>query len=209
LEKKRNAKINGVERMFMKTNMIKPIPVLTRLVLSLGLLAMAQYTLVSARSADASVDQGQFSAADYKFAATAARGGTQEVTLGNLAQKSTTYAVNQFGQRMVDDHGKAGKQLIDIATQKGAKLPPGLSEEQQRQVDHLGLLNGSDFDRSYVSMLVRDHKADLKEFKRAAQEVQDPDLKAFAASMVPIIQEHLSMAESLDENLKSGLSQNK
>jgi len=192
----------------MKTNIIKPIPVLTRLALSLGLLAMAQYTLVSARSGDASMNQGQLSAADYKFAATAARASTLEVTLGNLAQKSTTHAVNQFGQRMVDDHGKAGKQLSSLAAQKGATLPAGITDEQQVQVDHLSLLSGSDFDRSYATFMVRAHRADLKEFKRAAQEVQDPDLKAFVTNMIPMIQEHLSMAESLDENLKSGLSLN-
>jgi len=192
----------------MKTNMLKPIPVLSTLSLALGLLVMAQYTLVSARAADASMNQGQLSAADYKFAALAAHGGTLEVALGNLAQKSTTHAVNQFGQRMIDDHGKAGKQLSDLAAKKGATLPAGITDEQQKQVDSLSLLSGSDFDRSYVSSMVRAHKADLKEFKRAAEEVQDPDLKAFAANMVPMIQEHLSMAESLDENLKSGLSLN-
>jgi len=193
----------------MKTNIIKPIPVLARLALSLGLLAMAQYTLVSARSADASGNPGQLSAADYKFTTTAAHGGSLEVTLGNLAQKSTTQAVKEFGQRMVDDHGKAGKQLNDLAAKKEATLPAGITDEQQKEVDRLGLLTGSQFDRAYVSFMVRAHKTDLKAFKSAAQEVQDPDLKAFAASMVPIIQEHLSMAQSLDENLKSGLSLNK
>jgi len=192
----------------MKTKIIRPFPVLASLALGLGLLAMAQYTVVSARSADASGDQGQFPAADYKFATTAARGGTFEVTLGNLAQKSTTQAVKQFGRRMVDDHGKAGKQLSDLAAKKGATLPAVISDEQQKEVDRLGLLTGSQFDRAYVSFMVRAHRTDLKEFKAAAQETQDPDLKAFAASMVPIIQEHLSMAESLDENLKSGLSLN-
>jgi putative membrane protein len=192
----------------MKTSMIKRPSVLARLALSVGLLAMAQYSLVSARSADASGDQGQLSAADHKFAATAARGSTLEVTLGNLAQKSTTEAVKQFGQRMIDDHGKAGKQLTDIAVKKGATVPAGISDEQQKEVDHLSLLTGSQFDRAYVAFMVRAHKADLKAFKSAAQEVQDTDLKAFAANMVPIIQEHLSMAESLDENLKSGLSLN-
>jgi putative membrane protein len=192
----------------MKANKIEQPLVLARLALGLGLLALAQYTLVSARSADAPENLGQLSAADYKFATTAARGGMLEVTLGNLAQKSTTSAVKQLGRRMVDDHGKAGKRLTDLAAQKGAALPVGISDEQKKQVDGLSLLTGPDFDRAYVAFMVRAHKADLKEFKHAAENVQDPDLKAFAANMVPTIQEHLSMAESLDENLKSGMSLN-
>ena len=83
--------------------------------------------------------------------------------------------MKQFRQRMVDDHGKAGKQLNDLATQKGAMLSAGISDEQQKEVDRLSLLNGPDFDRAYVAFMVKAHKADLKEFKRAAQDVQDPE----------------------------------
>jgi putative membrane protein len=196
------------ERKIMKAIMIKQRQVLARLAVGLGLLAIGQYTLVSARAADAPENRGQLSAADYKFAIAAARGGTLEVTLGNLAQKSNEQAVKQFGQRMVDDHGKAGKQLTEIATQKGATLPPGISDEQQKEVDRLSLLTGPDFDRAYVAFMVRAHKTDLKDFQRAAQDVQDADLRTFATNMVPTIQEHLSMAEALDENLKSGMSSN-
>ena len=193
----------------MKATMIKRPSVLASLALGFGMLAIAQYTLVSAHSADAPESRGQLSAADYKFATTAIQGGTLEVTLGDLAQKSATQAVKQFGKRMVDDHGKAGKQLTDLAAQKGAMLPVGISDEQQKEVDHLSLLTGPEFDRAYIAFMVRAHRANLKEFQRAAQGVQDTDLKAFAANMVPTVQEHLSMAESLDENLKSGLSLNK
>jgi putative membrane protein len=196
------------ERIIMKTSMIKRSGILAPLALGLGLLAIAQYAPLSARAADAAENPGQISATDYKFVTTAARGGTLEVTLGNLAQKSTQQAVKQFGQRMVDDHGKAGKQLNDLAAQKGAMLPAGISDEQQKEVDRLSLLTGPDFDRAYVAFMVKAHKADLKEVKRAAQDVQDPDIKAFAANMVPTIQEHLSMAQALDENLKSGMPAN-
>ena len=192
----------------MNATMIKRPQILATLAISLGLLAIAQYTFVSARAADAPENRGQISAADYKFATTAAHGSALEVTLGNLAQKSTQSAVKQFGQRMVDDHTKAGKQLNDLIAPKGAMLPAGVSDEQQKEVDHLSGLTGSEFDRAYVAFMVKAHKADLKAFKQAAQDVQDPDLKAFAANMVPTIQEHLSMAESLDENLKSAMSLN-
>jgi putative membrane protein len=204
----RSAQKKKIKRVIMKASTIKRPSVLATLALGLGLLAIAQYTLVSARSADASENRGQLSAADYKFATAVAHGGALEVTLGNLAQKSTTQAVKQFGQRMVDDHGKAGKQLTDLAAQKGVTLPVGISDEQQKEVDRLGLLTGFEFDRAYIAFMFRAHRADLKEFKHAAQEVQDADLKAFAANMVPAVQEHLSMAESLDESLKSGMSVN-
>jgi putative membrane protein len=189
----------------MNANLIKRPLILAALFLGLELLAMAQLPV---HATDTTDNPGQLSAADYKFATTAVRGSTFEVTLGNLAQKSTTQAVKQFGQRMVDDHGKAGKQLSDIVTQKGATLPVGISDAQQKDVDRLTPLTGPDFDRAYVELMVKAHKTDLKAFKRAAQDVQDADVKAFATNMVPMIQEHLSMAEALDENLKSVMSLN-
>jgi predicted outer membrane protein len=75
------------------------------LVIIIGVIS--QMMLFSSRAAD---HPGKLSASDYKFAVNAAEGGMLEVKLGQLAvERSTDTAVKQFGQRMIDDHGKAGK----------------------------------------------------------------------------------------------------
>jgi putative membrane protein len=177
--------------------------------LAAALFAAVQCSQLPLKAADTQEVRGQFSGSDYKFAVTAAHGGAYEVALGNLAQKSDTDAVKQFGRRMVEDHGKAGKRLAEIAALKGAGLPDGVTAEQQIEIDHLGLLNGPDFDRAYVGAMVRAHKTDLAAFKSAAKELQDEDLRRFAADLLPVIQDHLSMAQTLDDNLKSRVSLNK
>src|SRR3954469_2885274 len=69
-------------------------------------------------------NRGQFSASDYKFAREAALGGQMEVELGRIAsQKGVNPSVQQFGQRMVTDHSKAGDKLKEIASKNGAMLP--------------------------------------------------------------------------------------
>src|SRR5438270_3019127 len=56
------------------------------------------------------------SADDVKFLKEAASGGMLEVKLGELASKrSHIPAVRKFGDRMVSDHSKANKQLMDLA----------------------------------------------------------------------------------------------
>lgn len=60
---------------------------------------------------------------DKKFMQKAARGGAMEVALGRLAaQRATISQVKQFGQRMVDDHGKANEELKELAARKGIAL---------------------------------------------------------------------------------------
>jgi len=62
--------------------------------------------------------------ADSSFITEAAEGGMKEVELGKLAQsRASDSSVKQFAQRMVNDHGKANKELMSLAKSKGIKLP--------------------------------------------------------------------------------------
>ena len=176
---------------------------------SVWAMVIAQVVAVSAYAADTDENHGQFSASDYKFAREAAAGGMFEVNLGNVAVgKASNTSVQQFGQHMVQDHGKAGQDLAQIATRKGATLPSELPAKKQREVDRLSKLSGPDFDKAYISCMVKAHKADEKAFKKASEDVQDPDLKAFATSTLTIVQSHLKMAEDLDASLKHQMSSN-
>ena len=90
---------------------------------------------------------------------------------------------------MVTDHGKAGQALAQIASRKGAMLPAQPTAAQQKEISRLAKLSGYEFDKAYVALMVKDHKADAKEFKRASENVPDLDLKAFAASTLLIVEE--------------------
>jgi putative membrane protein len=82
-----------------------------------------------------------------------------EVQLGKLAaEKALSQEVKQFGQRMVDDHGKANDRLKQLATTKGVNLPTELDRSTQREMDKLAKLSGADFDREYMKHMVSDHR---------------------------------------------------
>lgn len=148
--------------------------------------------------------RGQLSESDYRFLENAARGGMEEVELGQLAQqKGTSQGIRSFGQRMVTDHTKLNNELKQIAGQKGALLPTQTSHHANSAVEHLQNETGADFDKAYAKDMVKDHRKDLKEFQNAAKNVTDPDLRAFAEKAVATLQEHLSMAENLDTNAKT------
>jgi putative membrane protein len=104
---------------------------------------------------------------------------------------------------MVADHSKANDELKEIATRKGATLPTQLSYSERSTLEDLQKATGTEFDRIYAKAMVKDHKTDVKEFQKAANDLNDPDLKAFAQKTSPILQEHLQMAEQMEGSVKS------
>lgn len=135
---------------------------------------------------------------DHKFAMEAAQGGLMEVELGQLAtQKASNQGVKDFGQRMVRDHGQANQQLMQIASQKGMSLPKELTTDKKQHREKLAAASGAEFDRMYMSHMVKDHEKDVKEFEKQAQSGKDPALRSFAEQTLPILRQHLELARSL------------
>jgi len=142
------------------------------------------------------------SAADRDFAMKAAQGGMAEVSHGQMAaEKATDADVKNFGNRMVNDHGKAGDELKQLATNKGIALPTDLDAEAKKTSADLSK-KSKDFDKSYMNDMVKDHEKDVKEFEKASKDVQDPDLKSWASKTLPVIQDHLNMAKQIASKLK-------
>jgi len=133
-----------------------------------------------------------------KFSSAAAQGGLTEVELGRLAvQRGSNPAVKSFGQRMIEDHSRANDELKAIATKKSIALPPDMNSDQKATMDKLSKLSGSDFDKAYMSDMVKDHEADAREFENQANKGTEADIKAFAARTLPMIQRHLQMARDV------------
>jgi putative membrane protein len=140
---------------------------------------------------------------DKKFVKDAALGGLTEVELGKLAaQKGSSDAVKQFGQKLVDDHTKANDELKQIASTENIQVPDTLDSKHQSRVDKLSKLSGPSFDKAYIKDQVKDHEKDVKEFQSEAQGGSDPNVKQFASKTLPVLQQHLSMAKDLSKSTK-------
>ena len=124
--------------------------------------------------------------------------------LGQLAaDKAQNSEVKKFGQRMVTDHSKANDKLMQIAKQKNITLPSGMDSSSLRVFDKLSKLSGAKFDREYMKTMVSDHKKDVKEFEKEAKKAKDADLKNFAESTLPTLEEHLNLAKSAEAAAKN------
>jgi putative membrane protein len=132
-----------------------------------------------------------------KFAGNAAQGGMEEVELGRIAtQRGGDPSVREFGARMVADHSKANAELKSIAAQKGMQLPADMTSDQKSDVDKLSKMSGAEFDKEYMSAMVKDHEQDTKDFETQSKEGTDAEIKAFAGKTLPTLQQHLQMART-------------
>jgi len=144
-------------------------------------------------------------AADQAFAKQAAAGGMAEVDLGKLAAtKATNADVKQFGQRMVDDHGKANDELKSWASQKNVNLPSDLDAKHKAEHARLEKLSGEAFDRAYMTSMVADHNKDVADFQRESKAAKDPDLKAWATKTLPTLQDHQKSAKEISAKVHGG-----
>lgn len=131
----------------------------------------------------------------------------QEMAVSNLAEietgkialsQSKNDQVRNFAQRMIDDHQQAQKELEQLAQAKGVTLPTEPDKKHQAAAKKLSSLQGDKFDKQYMKQGgLSDHKETHRFLQRAQTRATDPDLKALAAKMEPIVGQHLTMAQDV------------
>lgn len=176
-----------------------------RLLAALGLtvltcLATAQ--TVAAQSADAATRPAQTDAAGYVEQTAASN--LFEISAAQLAlRKASSDEVRSFARMMIDDHTKAGEQLIDAAKgQDLAPSPPASVDARHDQLlQDLGNATEQDFDRLYMQTQVEAHTTALKLQQDYSSFGGNPALKAIATQLVPIIKRHLDQAQSILDRL--------
>jgi putative membrane protein len=193
-----------------KSQMINSKTITTAALVAFGVFASVEYTAVAQTGGTMMNQQSQtgLSALDRQFMYQAAQGGMAEVQLARLAlQKSSSSGVKQYAQEMITDHTQANNQLKTLAREKGLRLPTTINSTQQALRRQLASLNGSSFDRTYINRAgVAAHTQQANIFQREVQMGQDPDVKAFAQQVLPIVEQHLQMARSMASNMTGSMS---
>ena len=177
--------------------------------------ALAQKAPVPPRSPSSAESQGSkmkrsssrgrdLEAVDKSFVRHAASGGIAEVKLGELAQeKGSSRAVKEFGKRMKKDHSQAGGQLKEVASKNNIAVPEVMDTKDQATYDQLSKLSGEEFDQVYAQLMVTDHEQDIEEFKTQASTGGNPDVKRFASSTLPTLQDHLRQAREMEKSVSA------
>lgn len=139
---------------------------------------------------------------DAEFLVNAAEINLEGIQLGQLAQqKGETAQVKELGKMMEDAHTKSLNDLTALAKSKMITIPTSSTDNAQDAYQDLNEKSGNDFDKSYVDLMVSDHKDAIETFEDASTDSNDSDIKNWATVSLPGLRTHLNHSVELQNNL--------
>jgi putative membrane protein len=141
---------------------------------------------------------GSLDKADQSFLDTAAQTDMTEAHVGQMAQdQGNAQAVKDFGQMLVTDHTNDYNQVTALGTKVNATIPKGLDAMHDKMIAPMNKLKGAAFDHKFIQEMVAGHEKAIAQYKKAAADSQNPDVKAYAAQVLPTLEKHLDTAKDL------------
>ncbi|RYF96952.1 MAG: DUF4142 domain-containing protein [Chitinophagaceae bacterium] len=146
---------------------------------------------------------GSTDEASSDFLKKAAEGGMVEVEAGKTArEKGLDGSVKNFADMMVNDHTGANGEVKNLASKKNVTLPTDLPAEKKESAGKLSQKTGKDFDKAYMDMMVKDHKATIDLFEKAQKDSKDDEVRSFITTTLPKLKTHLDSAQAISKRLK-------
>jgi putative membrane protein len=147
-------------------------------------------------------DRLELGNADRKLMRELAQAHLAEIKMSGLATAiSANPAIRGYGEKMLEEHLTALDELRSLADRSGVILPGGLDKEHAAVLRQLALKAGDEFDRMYMEQAgFASHEQSHRVFQEASSRAQSPELKSYAARLVPVIGQHLQLAQQMREN---------
>lgn len=134
-----------------------------------------------------------------------------EIQAAGIAKsKNSDGPVNQFANKMIEDHTKAGLELKSLVADESVNqpIPTALDQSHQKMLDQLKGAVGRDFNKMYIKGQISAHKDAVDLFERYSKGGENGKLKEWAGDTLPALQEHLQMAEALNDAQQENTANN-
>ena len=133
---------------------------------------------------------------DKEFMMTAAHSDQNEIQQSKMAlAKGVTGMAKEMANKMIADHTKSTADLKKIAAKKGVTLPTDMDAEHKAMAPAMQKLSGKDFEAKYLAQMQADHQKTANTMMAHEKMTKDADLKAFIGKTLPVVQQHLGMAQ--------------
>lgn len=139
---------------------------------------------------------------DEEWTMAALEGDLFEVKGGKLAQKQgQNPAVKQLGERLASDHGESYAKGSRLAKKLGIEVPSEPTYPEKWELQTVGEMSGSAFDKGYTSLERLDHKQDIEDAKEELEDGTNPQVKALARTDLKMYREHLALVIKTQQQL--------
>jgi|SRR5688572_7188959 len=195
----------------MKSIFKRPLFVFAAVIVWLALLSIVLAGFVSCNSSDESKTQAEdankekFDKAaekDAQFVVDQVSGNYAEVKLAQLAQqKSTNAEIKSIAAMLESDHTAVLNDLKSFATKKNISIPAEESQDAKDKIQKLNEEQSTAFDKRWCDELMDKHTKGIKSYEDASTNLEDPELKSWAANLVPKLKMHHEKLEACHKKL--------
>lgn len=95
-----------------------------------------------------------------------------------------------FAREMLNEHNRANEELRRIAENNRIPVPPDMMAKHRQMLDRLRDANDAQLTQRYHQMQVQAHEDAVNLFQRASNQLDNPDLRDYAARTLPTLREH-------------------
>jgi len=154
-------------------------------------------TMESSSTSDAMHNHSSKSGDAKSFLREAIAGNSAEIALAEVAERKSENAdVKQLAQMIRTDHRQANEKLKTLAESHGLTINQPLDSKHQKQLESFQKMNGAEFDKAYVTDMLKDHQKDIGKYQKAVENVKESEVQQYAQNTLPTLRQHLQHAEN-------------
>jgi putative membrane protein len=128
-----------------------------------------------------------------EFLKESARGTQTDIALANLVQaRSQNTGVKGLAESVRSQATQKNNQLQPLAQRYGVAVS---AQVNQGEIDRLQNARGGDFDRAYTTLLLKNDVKCINHLEKAAQEIRDPSVAAYAVVNLPKLRNEMRRTE--------------
>ena len=132
------------------------------------------------------------------FAQGASLGNAFEIAEAKIIlQDSTDAKVRAMAEQMIRAHVLAQSELVRAARPSGVSTAYAFDADQQKLVDDLGLMDSPKLDQTYLDDQVAAHARAIALLDDYARHGEDPSLRAYAKTTLPVVRMHQQMLTAM------------
>jgi putative membrane protein len=125
------------------------------------------------------------------------------IVISKMAETQGSPEVKAFAAHLRTDHQASYDRLADLLKTRKVGVLSGTEADTKATIKRLGDLKGTDFDREYLTWVIKEHRLAIPTLENQVKQGNDADVRAFAKGNLDPSRKHLQKAEEMAKTISS------